>query len=238
MDAKAFFALQIHFARAVARLAALPLAPTLLDYTNLYVRFGLGRDFDAANPVWQAYLAELRDTPDLLDRTVRFYATRPRVVDPPGLVAAFGCFSYGRLADDRVRLHFHNGETGGRSPLALDSRDRRVAELAAPFAHVRASARRPVRVVGASWLYNLEAYRRLFPPSYLATARPLRGRFRSMPLWGQFLNRDGELREDAAREFRTRLARQSDADALDACFPLQVFSLEAPAEAFYACYGI
>jgi len=32
----------------------------LLDYTNLYVRFGLGRDFDPAHPVWREYLSGLR----------------------------------------------------------------------------------------------------------------------------------------------------------------------------------
>ena len=51
--------------------------------------------------------------------------------------------------------------------------------------------RGPLRVVGASWLYNLEAYRRLFPASYVATARVLPDRFRHMPLWGQFVNRHG-----------------------------------------------
>jgi hypothetical protein len=87
--------------------------------------------------------------------------------------------------------------------------------------------------VGASWLYNLEAYRRLFPASYVATARILPDRFRHMPLWGQFVNRHGAVREPVAREFRERLRRTTRVEELGACFPFQVLAVEAPAAAFY-----
>ena len=46
---KDFFDLQISFAEAVRDLSGEPLESTLLDYTNLYVRLGLGRDFDLLN---------------------------------------------------------------------------------------------------------------------------------------------------------------------------------------------
>ena len=62
--AKAFFDLQLEFAQRVAILSELPLARALLDYTNLYIRFGLGRDFDPAHPSWREYLAGLQDTND------------------------------------------------------------------------------------------------------------------------------------------------------------------------------
>lgn len=121
----------------------------------------------------------------------------------------------------------------GGSPLGIDRVDRRMADLTALFTHVRRMWPRPPRVVGASWLYNLSAYRRLFPPAYLATARPIGQRFRSMPLWGQFLDRHGELRPGVTREFLGRLQRQCSMDGLDLCFPLPVLSLEAEATVFY-----
>jgi hypothetical protein len=43
--AKAFFDLQLQFAHKVTELSGLPLPRVLLEYTNLYIRFGLGRDF-------------------------------------------------------------------------------------------------------------------------------------------------------------------------------------------------
>ena len=38
--AKAFFDLQLEFAHRITILSGLPLARALLDYTNLYIRFG------------------------------------------------------------------------------------------------------------------------------------------------------------------------------------------------------
>ena len=51
--AKPFFDLQLQFAERVTALSGLPLARVLLEYTNLYIRFGLGRAFDPAHPAWQ-----------------------------------------------------------------------------------------------------------------------------------------------------------------------------------------
>jgi hypothetical protein len=113
-----------------------------------------------------------------------------------------------------------------------------MAELAALFEHVKRTLRPPLRVVGASWLYNVEAYRRLFPCSYVATARVLAPRFQHLPLWGQFLDRHGAIREKATREFLDRLERQSSVGGLDRCFPFQALSVEAPIQDFYDFYGL
>lgn len=235
--AKEFFDLQIEFAETVSALSGLPLVRTVLEYTNLYIRFGLGRDFDATHPRWQEYLAGLLDTNDRQGWTYRFYMARPRTLGPPGVMATFGCFSYALLSSDRIRLHFRDADRDGRSPLGAERRERRLAELAALFSDVKNTTRHPVRVVGASWLYNIPAYRRLFPESYLATAHVIEHRFQHMPLWGQFVNRYGEIRDHMAHQFRERLGRQSSLEGLDYCFPFQVLALEAPALEFYHFYG-
>ena len=238
MYAKAFFDLQLEFAEKVSALSGLSFARSVLNYTNLYIRFGCGRDFDPAHPRWQEYVAGLSNTHDRHDWTYRFYVIRSEPVVPPGLVATFGCFSYARLQDDRIRLHFHDGDRDGRSPLAKERSDRRKAELASLFTDVKQTTPNPARVVGASWLYNVAAYRQLFPGAYLATARPIQHRFRHMPLWGQFVNRDGAIKEDRVRQFRERLGRHSSLEGLDDCFPFQVLALEAPAADFYHFYGV
>jgi hypothetical protein len=148
-------------------------------------------------------------------------------------VATFGCFSYARLSVKRLRLHFHNAEADRRSPLGKERQDKRRAELTALFEYVKRTEHRSVHVVGASWLYNVDAYRRLFPESYLATAHVIRGRFQHLPLWGQFVDRHGMVKDDLARPFVERLARQSSLEDLDACFPLPVLALEAPAQEFF-----
>jgi hypothetical protein len=235
---QAFFDLQLQFADQVAALSGLPLARVLLEYTNLYIRFGLGHAFDPAHPTWQAYLAGLRDTRDPRGWTYAFYLRRPDAMAPASVVATFGCFAYARPTRERIRLHFQNAETAGLAPLAIARVDERRAELAALFAHVKRTERPPLRVRGVSWLYNLDAYRRLFPPSYLATARVAAGRFQHMPLWGQFVDRHGVMKEEPTRRFLERLERQSSLDALEQCFPLQPLAVDAPAETFYAFYGL
>ena len=236
--AKAFFDLQLALADKVAALSGRPLSDVLLEYTNLYRRFGLGRDFHADHPAWQEYIAGVRYAKDIGEWTYDFYVARGGEPSGPPVVATFGCFSYGQLDDQRIRLHFRNAEPDGRSPLAQERVGQRLSELAALFEHVRHTSHGPPRVVGASWLYNLEAYRRLFPAPYLATARVLLGRFRHMPLWGQFLDRHGAVKAHAARRFLHRLERQSTLEGLDGCFPLAVLGLEATAQQFYEFYGI
>jgi len=236
--ARAFFDLQFQFAETVSALSGKPLAQTLLDYTNLYIRFAIGRHFDAAHPVWQEYVAGLRHTQDGRAWTHRFYMSRSHAASGPEIVAAFGCFGYAPLGPGRIRLHFENVETNDISPLAAERRAQRLVELGALFAHIKRTVPGPPGVVGASWLYNLEAYRRLFPKSYLATARPLHDRFQRMPLWGQFLSRRGDVKESLAREFLERLGRQSSLEGLDRCFPFQALGLEAPATEFYQFYGV
>jgi len=238
MYARAFFDLQLRFADTVTELSGLPLARVLLEYTNLYIRLGLGRDFDSAHPTWRAYVTGLEDASDPSDWTYRFYVTRSEAMAAPTVVATFGCFSYARLTDDRIRLHFRNAETNGRAPLGVERQGQRLAELSALFGHVKHSPSEPLRVAGASWLYNLAAYRRLFPPSYLATARVIGRRFQHMPLWGQFLDRQGEVKGSVARQFLERLERLSSLDCLDQCFPLQVLAVEASVREFDDFYGI
>jgi hypothetical protein len=227
--ARAFFDLQLRFARTVAALSGQPLAAALLAYTNLYIRFGLGRDFDAAHPTWRAYLAGLAGAPDVAEWTREFHARCAGTAAGPDVVASSGCFGYARLDDERIRLHFQDTETDGHGPLDADRADRRRAELATLLAGVDPR----LRVIGVSWLYNLEAYRRIFPPTYVATARVGRGRFQHMPRWGQFLDRRGEVREAPAREFQRRLDRQSSLEQLEDCFPLPVIAVEAPVQTFH-----
>ena len=236
--AKPFFDLQLGFAEKVTAVSGLPLSRALLEYTNLYVRFGLGRAFDAAHPAWRAYLAGVERGDDLRAWTYAFYLTKPGPMMTPPVEASSGCFAYARLDDTRIRLHFQDAETDGHSPLARDRVPQRLADLAALFAHVKRDERRPLRVVGASWLYNVAAYRRLFPSSYLATAHVKAHRFQHMPLWGQFLDRHGALKDTMTRPFLLRLEHQQGVERLADCFPFQALSVEAPASEFYDFYGV
>ena len=81
VHAKGFFDLQLEFAEMVSALSGLPFARTVLEYTNFYIRFGFGRDFDPTHSRWREYLAGLLDTDDRQDWTYRFYMQQSHTVE-------------------------------------------------------------------------------------------------------------------------------------------------------------
>ena len=91
--AREFFDLQFTFAEKVRALSGMTLERALFEYTNLYVRFGLGREFDSGHEIWQAYLAGLGDAEDGREWTYRFYLKDSEATTAPPLVATFGCFA-------------------------------------------------------------------------------------------------------------------------------------------------
>jgi hypothetical protein len=233
-----FFEINLLFARKVAEVSGQPLASALLHYTNLYIRFGLGWNLSATNPIWQEYLDGLHQVEDKAEWTYRFYLKQQQQIASESLHLAFGCFSYTVVDGYRIRLHFHNNEPPEHSPLSKDRMSQRLAELKSMFAHIKQDVNTPTNVIGASWLYNLEAYRRLFPPAYLATAQAGGDDFPYLPLWGQFIDHRGHIKEDLVAQFLECLDQQHDLAGLRKCFPFQVLHLESSIQEFYQFYGV
>ena len=231
---RGFFALQVDFARTAAKLARLPLERALLGYTNLYIRFGLGRDFLDDHPTWRRYTDGLASGADVYDWTHQFYLAQGEDSRP---TAGSECFSHAMHAN-YVRIHFRNAEPTKASPLSAERLPARLGELRSIFEHVKQNTPEATTVVGTSWLYNLPAYRRCFPEAYVTSAQPASPRYRHVSLWGQFLDRSGMLRKNAVDEFARSLSGISDTRDLHLAFPLQALALEAPISAFYRFYGI
>jgi hypothetical protein len=228
-----FFQLQLSFAEKVAQVTQMPLEETLLAYTTLYLSFELGRSFDPAHPIWQAYLQGLKHAPDRLHWTYTWYLRQQTVF----IADFYGCFYYTYLADEQtIRIHFINRETAEQSALSQARAVARVQELARMFRAIQSTLPEAKTVRGGSWLYNLDAYRRLFPSEYIRTARPISDEFQFLALWGQFLTRHGRLREPGAASFLARLQRQTTLAGLTRCFPYQALSPMCAIDHFYRFY--
>jgi len=231
-----FFDLQLCFAQKVAELSSLPLREAVGCYTNIYVRLAMGQRLEVSNAEWQQYLAGLEAAPERAAWTHAVHLRRLHVQAGPRPAVTVGCFSYELVGADRARLHFH--VAGCDSPLSAEHRDQRLRELADLFAHLKASSNDGMHVVGASWLYNLERYRCLFPEQYLSSLRSVEHPYQRMPLWGQFLTRGRTVRPEAGSRFLTNIARASSVSDLARCFPLSVLATTAPARWFYDHLGL
>jgi hypothetical protein len=70
-----FFNMQIDFARKAAEVSGISFNQALLEYTNFYSRFKIGRKTDASNPVWQEFIASINDK-DISEQVYDFYLKR------------------------------------------------------------------------------------------------------------------------------------------------------------------
>jgi hypothetical protein len=83
------------------------------------------------------------------------------------------------------------------------------------FAHICYHVPEARTVSGNSWMYNLEAYRRLYPPQYTATL-PIseEDEFQYLALWGQCFDRDWNPKKEIAQVLVTTGASQSENSAM------------------------
>lgn len=231
-----FFAVQLTFAEALAARSGRPLAEVCLEFTNLHRRLGFGRiDGDPPGAGWLRYAEGLERRAPGADRvgwTVEAYAA---AAPPASETPRFGCFSYEVVTDQPVvRIHFDNRDSDdGRGPLWAGKVDRRRAELAEMFAYIRARHPQAQTVKGGSWLYNIEAYRRLFPTDYAASVhRPARLRLDGTSSWGQLLDFQGRVKPAVRQALLDNLAA-IDVEAPWEAFPRRALAAQCDIGAFY-----
>jgi hypothetical protein len=234
-----YFHLQILMAERMAKLSESSIAETALRFTNLHRRFGLGNARGGSGaPEWTAYAQQLEalgTTDARVAWTERFFAAAK---DETRASVSFGCFTFEPPdTSGVVRIHFSNRDTAdGVGPLARTKVGKRQGDLARLFAYVKAQHPEATAVKGTSWLYNLDAYRRLFPPAYVASrSEPDRVNLDGTSTWGQALDhRDGVRPE--VRVAVLRNLNRLDVLAPWRAFPLRALNATAPIEVFHQFY--
>jgi len=229
-----FFALNFAFAHRVADFTGMELEQALLEHTYCYLALGLGRDFNPDHPLWREFLTATSTLETQISQAHNFYLVRrlPKALSSPE--QSCGCFYYSVWADGRIRLHFRNIEEGITSPLSPARFQLRRTELYELIQRIRQDVREARTLVGGSWLYHMPAYRQLFPIAFLQTAEPSLDpqETRYLALWGQFVNRLGEVRSAEARAFMVELEKAKSLAESMLAFPYSVLHLEAPLEVF------
>ncbi|RDI17688.1 hypothetical protein DFR41_11615 [Pseudacidovorax intermedius] len=218
----AYFSLQLIVAAHYAAAAGVPFEVAVVRCTNLRRRLHLWGPSGAEQ--WASYLAELgqvrHDPEALLSTTLRFHEVRPPLAPAP----TFGCFSYDSPnAAGVLRIHFMPPEGLDASPLAAAAVDARRHELRAMFQHIRSAHPEARSVMGVSWLYNLQAYTRLFPQAFVKSIQPVSGplHLNGSSTWGQVLDWRQQVKPAARDELLRRLVD------MDITAPWRVFPLQA-----------
>ncbi len=237
---KEFFDLQVDFAKKLAELMGISVDEALLEYTNLYGRFNLGRDCDAANPVWQEFIAFIQEG-DTAEKTYQFYLKRKDVKAEKKIKKEkFGCFACEYSPEEEcVYVHFGNDKKDG-SPLDDANLEKRMEEAKRMFEYIKTNFPGAKKVRGNSWLYNLSKYRRLYPPEYTRDPKPNMSlkSFTELSSWGQFLNHEMKITPERMDIFKKRIAEAKSLDEAMDSFPLRPLKVETDIHYFYNFYGI
>lgn len=242
---KAFFRIQLVFAHKVAQVTGDPFNEVIIDHTQLRNIYGLYVPrTNPSDPLWQTFvngLAACRNLDEETEWAYRFYHEHynpERYIHNEGVY--WGCFYYAYPFLDQpiVRLHLIHRETSDQGVLSKPRKNVRIAELTEMFRHIKANHPEAETVTGGSWIYNIEAYGRLFPSQFLATAQPEPYEPGFWATWGQFLRRNGRLDDEKADAFLDCLKEQTTLNDCLSCFPLEKLRLACPIGVFYEHYGI
>lgn len=255
---KGLFDTQYQFAKIMAERKSLPLIDAVKEYAPL-----LNKAIRTEDET-RALLEDLTDD-NLVEKGYAETLERRKSYDTTGLPyhedpfhgegARFGCFYYRYDPKSKtVAPHFFNAEAeeefvGGvdvsRGPLSTEKYERRRAELTQMFRDIKAKHPDAKYVRGKSNLYNLEAYRRLYPSTYeVGDVDYDPGLWKgNTDIWGQFLGghdkAPGEygFKQEIADEFLEK-AKEVPLDKLVDAVPMPPRNAEGDIQDFYDLYGI
>ena len=167
----------------------------------------------------------------------------------------FGCFYYRYQKDQQaIALHFFNAEAEeefingkdmSKGPLSKEKFERRRHELKDMFTDIKERYPDVKYVVGRSNLYNVEAYRRLYPDTYEVGDIDYDPELwaGNTDIWGQFLGGNDKepgqygFKDELAQEFLKK-AESVPLDRLADALPNPPRTARGDIQDFYDLYGI
>jgi hypothetical protein len=247
---KQYFGLQIKFCKKLSQITGRDFLEILPLYSDFVNRLWIGREkgdvsedyqayhptknwkkfqkkFNSKKPVqstYEYYLAELKKN------EIRRKKETPRT-------SAFRYDIEDNGESMRVHTHMYYRENK-YSPLSKHNIKFREAEIKKCLSEVKEKHSKVKYVKGHSWLYNINTYRRLFPKSYLKTAKPVEYTMQGFGLWGQFLDRNGNVKKELSSSFLKKVAKAKTMKDLWKAYPFMALELKAPIKDFYKKYKI
>jgi hypothetical protein len=236
---RSYFALQARFASRSADVEGLPFAEACRIHTAFYALArdndaGVGSkrtEFDPRHSKWVAFVQAIENGEDPVDYVYGAY-----LAGDAQEATGDTCFTFTYWPEDRlVRIHFSNNRQGTalRSSTVPDRR----RELHVIFQTVAREHPDAALVRGTSWLYHLEAYRRLFPATFVANLESIGHPHQFAALWAQFIDRYGIVKPALEATFVAAIERAATPAQLDEAFPLDVLAATSELGVFYDHFG-
>jgi hypothetical protein len=232
-----FFEIQEYFARRVSLIVRVPFEEALLMYTSFYKRIGVGNwDFNPDNPFWISFIERINGGQLPAEAAFELYkATQRRNIDK---TKRFGCMGFD-CRGKTIVIHFRNDFNSAQGPLSMHHISDRLAELKEMFKYISGYYCNAQFVEGCSWLYNYEAYRRLFPPEYIARMELVNDTpVRLHSAWGQFISSSGEINYKRTAIFKQKVVTAASLVELLDSFPFRIYKSRTEIKLFYSFYGI
>lgn len=232
-----FFGIQELFARRVSAVAGIPLEEALLMYTSYYKRIGVEDwKFSASHPLWRCLSEDINQGQSPAEAAFELYKVkRSRATEK---TKRFGCMGFD-CRRETVVMHFRNDFSSAQGPLSRHHMADRLVELGEMFAYLSRHHPEAQFVERFSWLYNYEAYRRLFPREYTTNMELVEGApVRLHSTWGQFIDSSGAMCPERTGTFKQKVGTATSLDELLGSFPFSVYKPRAEIWFFYFFYGV
>jgi len=232
-----YFGLQTCFANSWARLSDEDFSTALKERTTV-VRITRGNHTpaDAEDPkALTELLADVRLEDDPLQVATalyNIYLQQPYSAYAPPKYP-FGAFIYTTRPDIKgIQLHFDSPQRGS-NPFA-DS-ELRHREFAAMLEDIAVNHPDAQKFLAGTWLFKIPGFRQLFPPD-IQLGPPPQLRMAGDSLWGQFLNRDGEIHNRLRRIFTNKVYAANTTKDLLQAFPAPVLFTNDDIRKYYEYY--
>jgi hypothetical protein len=239
------FTLQLQYAQKAMEISRMPIERALMEYTQYWRRVGnKGWSFDPNTPTWGELITRIYNGEPADIVAYDLYSRRTGIPEEEQANPYFGCFRFDFNPEfdgdvGVIKIHFKNKDTSGVGPLSKERQSERFEELRLMFNFIMQNYPQAQVVHGGSWVYNLEAYRRLFPASYTENMRVEETPFpRTAGIWGQFLNSEGMIKDDVAKKFLEKTRDATSLDELLQCFEFKILFPRGIIEDFYKQFGL
>jgi len=233
---KEFIQLKLIFADKVAQILNISFQKALFNYTSMPIRVGVPfSDLQEENQHWKSFIENINTKED----HEKAYQTHyERMKDASPMRMQYGCFSYDYLPDEKlVKLHFANNDKRDPDVLSDANQSKRLEELKSLFAQIESEHPEAEEVISSSWLYNIDKYKRLFPDEFFENTT-VKWDFRSLGIWGQFIDKYGKIKPTEMDRFITNLNKSTTIEELKEAFALKDIKCWSKIDAFYEKYKL